>query len=138
MSARVFIFEDVKHDLSAAEKFGQVVMLFGAGEQRRSLFDGQLIEDIKGKLCEYKFNPRIDYIAATGQLNQVILLVVAMAEQNHEFSVLLFDARDRIYQEMIVNPEVRIEGLRDAAINKAIIPNIRQSPRRGHDGLVDN
>ena len=102
--SRVFFFEKVKHDISGSKKYGKPVYLMREGESRTSLFDNSLVDDLINKLEDYSFNAN-DFIAVTGQLNQVTLLVAAVTERFNDISILLFDARDGCYHEVVLNPK---------------------------------
>lgn len=107
---RVFLFEKVPFNTDACEEFGVKTTLFDKGGDRKSLFDPLLIDDILSRLQKYEFDPLKDSIALTGRLNQVVLLVCALAENYENINLLMFDARTEKYVPFILHPPLEREN----------------------------
>ncbi len=98
--AKVILFEPVDYDVAAAATYGEVTYLYRTGEERPSLFDERIRGSILMKLLDMGYDPDEDYIAATGSVAKVALMLGVAACRFEHTSILNFDARDRVYKHM--------------------------------------
>lgn len=98
--SRVFLFEESSFDVSKAADWGDIVYLHSLPNHRPSIFEDNIISYLEDKLRKHRFNPELDYIAVTGQLNKVATLITAACNIRgsvNAVNLLCFDARSDSY-----------------------------------------
>lgn len=96
MNARVFILMPHDKDVRRAQRFGEIVYLFG-DENRASIWDGELMREAINRLDALKYDPETDYILAVGAQVPLIQFIGAVVDQWEAPQVLLWDMPNRCY-----------------------------------------
>lgn len=94
--SRVFILEPCQQfPVDGAAEFGEVVYMYDKHFQHPPPLSPTLGPALLDKLVEYRFNPKVDYIVATGKMIQLFTLAAVVASKYGKFRALCFDARER-------------------------------------------
>lgn len=103
MANRVFLFEPVKQRLSDVSRYGDLFYLFDKDSERASIWDTAIMsDDIIASLEKHKYLPDVDYIAITGHLIPLAVMIAAVTNEYGKFRALLFDAKDHSYCERML------------------------------------
>lgn len=94
--SRAFIVEQPRLDVSGAERFGKLSVLFRAGRYRPSVWEPAFAQAIVGRLREERFDPESDYIVLTGQQLLLVGLVAAVVAAYGKFTALAFNAHGNV------------------------------------------
>jgi hypothetical protein len=105
-TARVFVFEHVRQDLSNARDFGTVTYLFDNKRARSRIFDCVAVQaEILRALQDENYNPKVDLLCITGHLIPMTLLVAAVVCEYGAPRVLYFDTLQKTYFERTIGYE---------------------------------
>jgi len=92
MRPRVFVLEPTRHELSTAERYGEVVYALPRGARAPSIWAGDYADAVLDRLDEADYDPRVDYFCVAGSVVPVTQVVAALASIYDKFQVLFFDA----------------------------------------------
>jgi hypothetical protein len=100
MSARVFIVESPRPtiDVTSAQRFGELVPIFGPGSRRASVFQpAEYAADVLAALADLQYDPKVDYFIMTGALLPTAVALAAIAERHREVRLLMFSSHESVY-----------------------------------------
>lgn len=120
---KVFIIERPRNniDVSDAEKFGEIVYVFGVDDRRCSVFQHvDFGRTILQRLEFLRFDPKLDYVCIVGSMLTVSIAVITIAQCYDEFSTLLFNSVDNAYVEKRFNKNAW-KGRHDGTKNRTIV-----------------
>ena len=101
--ARVFLFEPVKQRLQDVSRYGKIEYMFPKDSERASIWDTDTMsDDVIESLEKADYSPEIDFIAITGHLVPLAVMIAAVTNEYGKFRALLFDARDHSYCERML------------------------------------
>lgn len=97
---KVFIIEHPRNniDVSKAANFGEIVYLFGKEDRRCSAWDHKRFgRRVLGRLKELNYNPEEDFICVVGAMLVIINSIIAIAQSQETFKLLLFNSIEDDY-----------------------------------------
>lgn len=95
---RVFVPEDCpRFNFKPAAQFGQVQFLIRGDFSGLNLTD--MASALQGALRSAKFDPAVDYVCLSGNVNMVAVLMAVASQWSAEVRVLVFDAGASRYRE---------------------------------------
>jgi hypothetical protein len=117
MRSKVFIIEEItseRFDLRRATAYGDLVYVFPMNSRRAGMFDPRYEQNVLDALAGHRYDPRRDYICATGSIGPILLAVAAIACKFRRISVLLFNsASDEYVLKTIENERIEYGSRND-------------------------
>lgn len=80
--------------MAKAKRFGRLVFLFGDESVRPHSLDQGFANRVIEELMRHSYDPDFDYVAASGDMVAVVLMVAVAAQGWDVVNVLCFDHRD--------------------------------------------
>lgn len=102
LDRRVFILEPMKHDLSDACRFGDLVYIYSHDERRPSMWTNAFKEDCMSRLEQEQFDHERDYFLVGGPTTPVTLIVVHLVLSFDTLNLLLFDSASSEYRHQMI------------------------------------
>lgn len=101
MTPRVVVAEaSARYNLSAAESYGEIVYL---SDRVINPFDtGAMISLYRSRMECMEFDPKSDFICATGYALKIACLLAVAARRHGDVKVLMFHAATSSYRERIM------------------------------------
>lgn len=104
MNNRVFLLEPLRNlNVASAQQFGNVQYILPEDCERTSIWrTEEFARQIIDKLYSLHYVPSEDYIAVTGQIVPLAIMIAAIANEWGCFRALLFSATDHSYVERML------------------------------------
>lgn len=102
MRRLVFAMEPTKHDLSDAERYGELVYLFGIDDRRPSMWTNAFLEDCMDRMESNGYVPERDFVVAGAPHTPVMLWVTHLVSTYDTVNLLLFDSAREEYMHKMV------------------------------------
>ena len=108
---RVIIYEEVKVDVSKAEKYGEIVYLFTEHDTRPSIWETEaFLAACSRRLSELKFSADDDYFAVVGSSVPLTLITNLIARKYKESKFLFWHSGIRDYLPRVIKGDTNGEA----------------------------
>lgn len=95
---RCFVIEPVRNvDINAADKFGNIVVLFPAGVSRPSIWEESYVAAVLKKLASYSYDPDTDYLVIAGPVVPLVKVIGMLCSTYSKIRALCWSASERDY-----------------------------------------
>lgn len=92
-----------QHDLTDAKRYGDVHFLFERGDARPSIFSHAFLDECYKRMAMVGYQPARDFVAISGSITLVALLVTDLVSRNEDVNLLFFDAKNNEYVHKLIN-----------------------------------
>lgn len=102
---RVFVVEECNKDLSDAERFGSLVVLFNDSVHRPSIWEDSIYEAVKRRFKVLGFDPERDYVLLVGPQTMIVAAIHCLSLHYPKFRALFWHAAARGYVPRVFEKE---------------------------------
>lgn len=94
---RVFALEECNKDISDAERFGSLVVLFNETTHRPSIWDDAIYDTVRRRFKLLGFDPSRDYVLLVGPQTMIVAAIHYLSQTYDQYRVLFWHAAAKGY-----------------------------------------
>lgn len=102
---RVFVLEECNKDISDAEKFGSLVVLFNESVHRPSIWEDAIYDAVKNRFKALCFDSERDYVLLVGPQTMIVSAIHYLSQHYPKFRALFWHATAKGYVPRVFTKE---------------------------------